>query len=96
LKIKPEDAKELLFKTLGVVGKVVYAFLYQEHYLSIPFFKKKEVIEWGGVIMPLFNRLMKALTEFPETDLAVTESTDDMYPGHYLCRLTQGHSIWHE
>lgn len=38
LEVKSEDKYLLAVKTIGVVGKILFAFAYQEHYLSIPIF----------------------------------------------------------
>jgi len=38
LEVKLEDKYLLMIKMVGVVGKIVFAFCFQEHYMSFPIF----------------------------------------------------------
>ena len=85
----------ILRQTIGTLAKVFYAFLYQEHYLSISIMQTSLAIEIGGKLMPWANGLSAKISGFPQTDESVNTSTN-VYPGEAFCKETQGHSIWHE
>ena len=80
LKISIETKIELLIKGVGSLMKIMFAFLFQEQFLSFPILKKHLVIELGGLIMPNWNHLANYVTGFAETDAAVKSSTN-VYPG---------------
>ena len=61
----------LFFKVLGTIGKLMYAFLWQEWVFPIPFFKEPIVNVIGALIIPDFNEFMNKLTGFTHTDYSL-------------------------
>ena len=94
--VKPIHKLRTLSAGIGVIIKIIFAFLYQEKEINTKFFKSKFMIGLGGHSISLVNHIADTLTGFTQTDRAVNWSTKDLYPGQSQCRLEQGHSIWHE
>ena len=83
---------------VGVIIKILFAFLYQEKELPgfiTGFFDRPVMIRIGAWLIPFVNGLADALTGFKQTDHDVNHSID-VYPGHSFCKNDQPHSIWHE
>ena len=85
----------LFFKVLGTLGKLIFAFLWQEHVFPFAIFKNPFVNDLGALIMPDFNELMNKLTGFTHTDSSLQDG-HNIYPGDTWCRKQQPHSKWHE
>ena len=82
-------------KTVGVLVKIIYAFLFQEQFLNVPGFQTPLAIQIGAVLVPWATALADNLTGFTQTDQLVNDSVN-VYPGQPHCKSDQGHSIWHE
>ena len=86
---------DLFFKVVGTIGKLMYAFMWQEWVFPYAIFKVPIVNVIGADIMPDFNRVMNKLTGFTQPDASL-EYGDNIYPGDSWCRKEQPHSKWHE
>lgn len=88
----------ILSMGIGVIIKIVYAFLYQERQLPsfiTSFFDHQFMIRLGARAIPFVNFSADLLTGFKQTDHEVNGSYD-VYPGQSFCKMDQAHSIWHE
>lgn len=65
VKVPILDKFKLLQRAIGLVIKLIYAFLYQEQYIPIKFFLTPAAIEWGGHHVKTMNDIADSLTEFP-------------------------------
>ena len=70
----------ILCKSLGVVTKIGYAFLWQEDKIKSPYFTSKYSKIIGALLIPVVNVFSNFLTGFNQTDYNVTFSFD-LYPG---------------
>jgi len=59
------DKFRLFEKALGLILKIVYAFLFQEQYIPIKFFLTPAAIKWGGHHVKSMNDIADSLTKFP-------------------------------
>ena len=76
--------------------KIIYAFLWQEHFVPITMIYKHDLlISIGGALLPDVNAFANSLSGFPQTDSAVNDSFG-VYPGDTHCRHYSPHAIWHE
>ena len=80
---------------LGVLLKLVYAFLFQEEFIPLDFLKTPLAINVGGFLIPVINGIADTMTGLNQSDKNVNWS-QDVYPGQSHCKHDQGHSIWHE
>jgi hypothetical protein len=80
----------------GMIIKILYAFLWQEHFVPITMVYKHDLlISIGGALLPDVNAFANSLSGFPQTDSAVNDSFG-VYPGDTHCRHYSPHAIWHE
>lgn len=95
LSIPNEEKKSVFNKIMGVVIKMMLAFVYQEHVLPVPELYNVVGLHVGAIMMPYINQVADKLTGFSQTDQAVLDSVN-VYPGDTKCRAYTPHSIWHE
>lgn len=95
LDISSEEKRNVFDKIMGVVVKIMLAFIYQEHVLPVPELYNVVGLHIGAIMMPYINAMADKLTGFPQTDAAVSDSIN-VYPGDTKCRAYTPHSIWHE
>jgi len=86
---------DVLSRGVGVILKLVFAFLYQEKQIPSELFRTATMIGLGGHSVGGVTWAADALTGFQQTDWSVNNSVD-VYPGQATCKQEQGHSIWHE
>lgn len=86
---------ELFFKFLGTLIKLIWAFLWQEHMLKLPFLWHPLPLRVGAFLTPGVNFLGTVLNDFAQTDRNVMTSSD-VYPGDSFCRTDTPHALWHE
>ena len=52
---------------------------------------------FGGLSLPLINDVCNGLTGFDRTTVDPQwQQARNVYPGDFFCRLTEGHTKWHE
>lgn len=95
LKLSLKDKEEIVFKFVGTILKILYAFLYQEIYVHVPFLYKTIPMAINAELMPFVNGVASKVSGFPQTDKYVT-SSKDVYPGDDKCRSYSPHAVWHE
>ena len=90
------DKKFVLFRQLvGMLSKIVFAFLWQEQVIEVPFFKEASTNRAAPDIMPPLVSLFNFISGFEHVDDDFQEFRG-MYPGDEECRKTQPHAKWHE
>lgn len=94
--VKPIHKLRTFSAGIGVLIKIIYAFLYQEKEIPLKLFKNPFMIKLGGHSISLINHIADILTGFKQTDKEVNWSESSLYPGQGQCRLQEPHSIWHE
>jgi hypothetical protein len=90
-----EEKTSLFEKLTGCLIKLLYAFLYQEHYVPVPELWTPIGLEIGAYMMPFVNAIADDITHFPNDDQDV-KSSKNVYPGDSYCNTYQAHSLWHE
>lgn len=65
IKVPAEETLSLLRKFIGVILKIIYAFLWQEERIPAPILKEKYVVEFAGFLMPHLNGLLDWITGYP-------------------------------
>lgn len=90
------DRFSLGLKGVGTLGKLMYAFLWQEEIIPGPWLRDKDLNRLGGEAMPIFNMLCNAMNGFPHADKDV-QAGRNVYPGDKACRVGMSpHTKWHE
>ena len=80
---------------LGTVGKIMYAFLWQENILTDnPLFTNEIVLRKGYNFLPKFNAIMNLLTTFEQFEQNFHYSYN-IYPGEAWCNPSSPHAMWH-
>ena len=95
LKLSFEEKEDIVFKFVGMILKIGYAFLYQEIYVHVPFLYKTIPMAVNAELMPFINGVASRISQFPQTDKNVT-SSKGVYPGDDKCRPYSPHAVWHE
>ena len=93
--IPHESQRELVFKFLGVLIKIGWAFVWQEHFVPLPFLYNLKFLPLGAYLTPDINDYSARISGFPQTDEAVNTS-ENVYPGEWYCKNWSPHSLWHE
>lgn len=79
-----------------MLTKILYAFLWQEHYIPDHFLTKYLwEINLGAHILPIVNLFASSLSGFPQTDSSINWTTN-VYPGDKYCNAYSPHAMWHE
>lgn len=89
------DKKSLFNKLIGMLMKILYAFLWQEFFIPLPELYHPIPNKLGAWFMPYWNGISTKLSGFAQTDEAVVNS-QNVYPGDSQCRGTSPHALWHE
>lgn len=85
---------ELLKRGVGVLLKMLYAFLWQEQTIIGPWLYSPPDNFLGALAMPWVNAVCDFLTGYPHPeDVAYC---GDVYPGSTKCRDVVAHAKWHE
>lgn len=63
--------------------------------LKLPFLWHPTPLRIGAAITPSINFFATILSDFKQTDSAVT-SSKNVYPGDSFCRTDTPHALWHE
>jgi len=86
---------DLLTRGIGVIIKLLFAFLFQEKVIPLKLFKEPWVISLGGHSIQNINGIADDFTGFEQSDWNTVHSKN-LYPGQDTCKYQQGHSVWHE
>lgn len=89
-----ESRVEIAKRGIGVLVKMVYAFLWQEQTIVGPWLVSPLDNLLGAFLMPLVNRMGDFLTGYPHPSY-VTDC-GAVYPGSTMCRARIAHAKWHE
>lgn len=95
ISISFSDKIVMVRRFLGMIIKILYAFFYQEQFLTPDFLTQPFWISLGGHSIWLVNMIADTISDLPQTDVGV-QFGQGVYPGDSTCRYEQGHSIWHE
>jgi len=76
---------DVLTRGIGVIIKLLYAFLFQEKVIPLKLFKKPWVISIGGHNVRNVNAIADSLTGFEQTDWNTVHSKN-IYPGQDTCK----------
>ena len=88
--------KDIASKFTGMLMKIMYAFVWQEHMIPLPnLYKHSLSLKLGAWFLPHWNSLSSKLSGFPQTDPAVN-AAKAVYPGDGYCQGYSPHAIWHE
>ena len=95
ISIPHEDQKELVFRFIGVLIKIGWAFVWQEDFVPLPFLYNEFALPIGAKLTPDINDYSARISKFPQTDKNVNTS-HNVYPGDWFCRNYSPHALWHE
>jgi len=91
-----EEKKNIAGMFFGMIIKILYAFLWQEHFIPITnVYKHPFLVSLGGALLPDINSFSNGISGFAQTDSNV-ENSFGVYPGDTHCRHYSPHAIWHE
>lgn len=86
---------DIVHKGLGMLIKILYAFLWQEFFVPLPFLYTSVPLHIGAWATVSINAFASNLSGFAQTDDDVVNGVN-LYPGQAKCRVTSSHSLWHE
>lgn len=95
MKLTHEDSKSVAYKFIGMIMKIIYAFLWQEFFIPLTWLYNDVGVGLGAKFMPDWNDLANRISGTPQTDDNVTTATN-VYPGDSQCRGSSAHALWHE
>ena len=96
IEVAHSDKQSLINKFFGMLMKLIYAFLWQEHFIPMPsVYKHQSAIRLGAWLLPHWNALSTSISGFAQTDKDVV-SAKNVYPGDSYCQGYSPHAIWHE
>lgn len=94
-----DDTKFILFRQfIGMGGKMLFAFLWQERQLQMDssnIFLEEDTNAHAPLLVPIVTSFFNFLTKFKHVDDNF-QSFKGMFPGDEACRATQPHAKWHE
>ena len=89
------DRTKFVANTASTVVKLIYAFLWQEEYLTdSPLFLNETVNELGYELLPEINNMLNIFNTFDYYDSNLQNGTD-LYPGDAWCNPVGPHAKWH-
>jgi len=74
------DQIDLIRKFIGMIMKILYAFMWQEFFIPLTFLYGDFGLFLGAKATPFFNKISSFISDFPQTDQDVVNSTN-LYPG---------------
>lgn len=95
IKVSLKDKLDVAKKLVGMAIKILYAFLWQEFFVPLPFLYHSVALHIGAWFSVPLNNFASNLSGFPQTDKYVT-SGKNLYPGQDKCRVSSAHALWHE
>lgn len=95
VEVSHANKKSLIFKVIGCLMKIGYAFMWQEFFIPLKFLYNPIMLPLGAKLLPDINELSARISGFPQTDANVNTS-HNVYPGDDKCRSYSPHSLWHE
>ena len=96
VKLSHQDKQGLINKATGMFMKLIYAFLWQEHFIPMPaVYKHPSALRLASWFLPHWNAFSTKISGFAQTDDAVVTATN-VYPGDSFCQGYSPHAIWHE
>ena len=93
--VSHEDKKSLVFRFIGMIIKIIYAFMWQEFFIPLDFLYNDITLPIGAKLLPDVNELASKISGVPQTDVNVNTSKN-VYPGDAQCRGYSPHALWHE
>lgn len=87
--------KELVYRFVGLLMKILYAFLWQEFFIPLPFLYNPVILHLGAGFMPLWNEVADRIAGTTNSDANVRMARN-VYPGDAACRAYSPHALWHE
>merc|ERR1712061_670723 len=79
---------------IGILEKLLYAFVWQEQILDIPFVFDPEANIKGNELIPVVNAFANRLNDFTFYEENFQNGTL-IYPGDGWCNNQEAHSKWH-
>lgn len=95
VKLTHEDSKHIAYRFIGMIMKILYAFLWQEFFIPLTWLYNDVGVGLGAKFMLDWNDLANRISGTPQTDDNVTTATN-VYPGDSKCRGDSAHALWHE
>ena len=89
------NQKSLVFRFIGMLIKIGYAFMWQEFFIPLKFLYNPIFLPIGAKLLPDLNELSSRISGVPQTDDNV-QFSHDVYPGDSQCRGYSPHALWHE
>ena len=90
------DKLDVARKFTGMLIKMLYAFVWQEHVMpQFSFLYNSVGLHLGAALMLPLNDFASKLSGFPQTDQYVTSGLN-LYPGQAQCKIRSPHALWHE
>ena len=95
VQVSLSDKKTLLTRFTATLMKILFAFMWQEFFIPLPFLYNSVGQGIGALIMPYWNDLAWLISGVKQTDKSVNTATS-LYPGDSMCRKFSPHALWHE
>lgn len=91
------DAVDVWISFLGMMIKILWAFLWQEYFIPLPneAFYSKPFMTLVRAITPNINAFAAKLERFYNTEADVVFGTE-LYPGARHCNTHSPHALWHQ
>lgn len=89
------ESIDVMTRFFGVLVKILWAFLWQEFFLSPKWIFHPIALHVGASVTPLINDIGNLLSGFPQTDIYMKEGKD-VYPGWRTCNVHSPHALWHQ
>ena len=88
------DSFEILTRMSGMLIKILWAFLWQEQFLTPPWALKMFPLHIGATITPWVMKIGSEIDGIPQTSDYMIKG-EHVYPGWKKCNVASPHALWH-